>query len=117
MTQRQKDAGAKAHLIRLKVLARLKRLRKRGRDFCEIGGKHTSGPKGRVNSAAFTPGINPRPTSRQSFSASFEVVPFYKTSSAYGLAQPRFFIKLSCSMMFDPGMFDAGLDSEALILR
>jgi hypothetical protein len=60
----------------------------KGRDIGEISGKHTSGPKGRIDSAAFMPGINPRPTSRQHFSASCEAVPFYKTDLA------RFFIKL-----------------------
>ena len=35
----------------------------------ETGEKHTSGPKGRVGSVAFTPGMNPRPTSKQGFSA------------------------------------------------
>jgi len=53
-------------------------LAEKGRDFGKIGGKHTSGPKGRVDSATFMPGMNPRPTSKPSFSAAFEVVPFYK---------------------------------------
>jgi hypothetical protein len=50
-------------------------LAEREPDFDEIGEKQTSGPKGRADSAALMPGINPRPTSRQSFSASSEAVP------------------------------------------
>jgi hypothetical protein len=42
----------------------------KGRDFGEIGRKHTSVPKGRLDLTAFMPGMNPRPTSRESFSAS-----------------------------------------------
>ena len=33
----------------------------------EIGGKRAAGPKGRIDSAAFTPGINPRRTSKTGF--------------------------------------------------
>jgi Bacterial transcriptional regulator len=35
----------------------------------EIGGKHTSGAKAHIDYIALTPGINPRPTPKQSFSA------------------------------------------------
>jgi len=38
-------------------------------NLAETGEKHTSGPKGRVDCVAFTPGMNPRPTSKQGFSA------------------------------------------------
>jgi hypothetical protein len=33
----------------------------------EIGEKHPSGAKARVDSIGFMPGINPRPTARQEF--------------------------------------------------
>jgi hypothetical protein len=33
----------------------------------EIGGKHTSGPKGPVDFIVFMPGINPRPTFKTEF--------------------------------------------------
>jgi hypothetical protein len=38
-------------------------------DSGEIVGKHTSGAKAQVDYIAFTPGINPRPTLKPSFSA------------------------------------------------
>jgi hypothetical protein len=42
----------------------------------ETGEKHTSGPKGRVDSVAFTPGMSPRPTLKQGFSAACEAESF-----------------------------------------
>ena len=44
----------------------------------EIDEKQTSGAEARIDSIALTPGINPRPTLNASFSASCEVMPFYK---------------------------------------
>ena len=42
----------------------------------EIGGKHTSGAKAHADYIAFTPGINPRPTLKPSFSAACEALTF-----------------------------------------
>jgi hypothetical protein len=39
-----------------------KQAAEKGRDLGELGEKHTSGAKGRIDSAAFMPGLKPRPT-------------------------------------------------------
>jgi hypothetical protein len=39
-----------------------KQAAEKGRDLGEIGEKHTSGAKGRIDSAAFMPGLKPGPT-------------------------------------------------------
>jgi len=58
-------AGAEARLILLALLARLNSLAPP--NFWWVREKQTSGPKGRVDYARLSPGINPRPTAPTAF--------------------------------------------------
>jgi hypothetical protein len=60
------ESGSKAGK---KHISGAKQAAEKGPNSTEIPEKHTAGAKARIDSAAFVPGINPRLTSRASFSA------------------------------------------------
>jgi hypothetical protein len=70
---------------------------KRGLEFCGQTGaaeklatgseRRTSGPKGHIDLMMFMPGINPRSTLKQSFSAACEAVP-HSSGDFRGLESP-----------------------------
>jgi hypothetical protein len=77
----QAQQGLKPHTLGA-FFGPAKQFAEKGLDSGEIGEKQTSGPEGRADSAAFVPGINPRPTSRRSLSAACKAVPMLQSFKA-----------------------------------
>jgi hypothetical protein len=67
---------AKARVGSAGFYAKAEEAAEKGRIWDRFGEKHTSVPKGHIDSVALMPGINPRPTSKLSFSAVSEALAY-----------------------------------------